>query len=150
MKVVLSADALDKGRCSRQWCIGHLGPGDMVVAVAGLPPFTGFVFGAPLVDRVETEHELLIQTDREYCEPIRATGAACDARIVPGGQARAVVDVARTEGAHLIVIAKRPHSRVGDAVWGEAANQVVHHPPCPVVVVPTASRRADAKVGVAR
>jgi nucleotide-binding universal stress UspA family protein len=61
-----------------------------------------------------------------------------------------VVDVATAEGADLIVIAKRPHSRLGDAVWGEAANQVVHHPPCPVVVVPTASRRADAKVGVTR
>jgi len=81
MKVVLSADALDKGRYSRQWCIGHLGPGDTVVAVAGLPAFTGYVLGAPLVDHVETEHELLIQTDREYCEPIRAIGAACDARI---------------------------------------------------------------------
>jgi nucleotide-binding universal stress UspA family protein len=148
MKVVLSADALDKGRCSRRWCIEHLGPGDTVVAVAGLPPFTGFVLGVPLVDRVETEHELLIQTDREYCEPIRAIGAECDARIVPGAQARAVVDVARAEGADLIVIAKRPHSRLGDAVWSEAANQVVHHPPCPVVVVPAASRRTDAKVGV--
>ncbi|HEY1282462.1 MAG TPA: universal stress protein [Acidimicrobiales bacterium] len=150
MKVVLSADALDKGRCSRQWCIGHLGPGDTVVAVAALPPFTGYMLGVPLVDQVETEHELLIQTDREYCEPIRAIGAACDARIVPGGQARAVVDLARAEHADLIVIAKRPHSRLGDAVWAEAANRVVHHPPCPVVVVPAATRRADAKVGVAR
>ena len=150
MKVVLSADALDKGRASRQWCVGHLGPGDTVVAVAGLPPFTGFVLGVPLIDRVETEHELLIRTDREYCEPIRAIGAVCDARIVPGGQAHAVADVARAEGADLIVIAKRPHSRLGDAVWAEAANQVVHHPPCPVVVVPTASRRTDLKVGVTR
>ena len=150
MKVVLSADALDKGRYSRQWCIGHLGPGDTVVAVAGLPAITGYVLGAPLVDHVETEHELLIQTDREYCEPIRAIGAACDARIVPGGQARAVVDVARAEGADLIVMAKRPHSRLGDVVWAEAASRVIHHPPCPVVVVPTAARRTDAKVGVIR
>jgi hypothetical protein len=74
MKVVLSADAFDGGRCGLEWCLRHLGGADTVLAVVGLPPSSGFVLGVPVIDPVETEHELLIQTERAYCEPIRAAG----------------------------------------------------------------------------
>jgi nucleotide-binding universal stress UspA family protein len=150
MKVVLSADALDKGRCSRKWCIEHLGARDTVFAVVGVPPLSGFVLGVPPIDPLDTEHEVLIQTDGEYCQPIRAAGIACEPRVVPRGQARAVVDVAIDESADLIVIGKRPRSRLGDALWDGAAHQILHQPPCPVVVVPTASRRAASTAGVTR
>ena len=36
----------------------------------------------------------------------------------------------------MIVVGKRPHGAVADAMLGEVAVQLAHHPPCPVVVVP--------------
>jgi hypothetical protein len=50
---------------------------------------------------------------------------------VPHGQARAVTEVARRQGADLIVIGKRRHGRVGDAVHDETASHVFDHPPWP-------------------
>ncbi len=59
-------------------------------------------------------------------------------------QGRALTDVAANEHADLIVVGKRPHGWLVDAVRGELAGRLVHHPPCPVVVVPSAAARAGA------
>jgi nucleotide-binding universal stress UspA family protein len=61
-------------------------------------------------------------------------------------QAAAVLEAARAEHADIIVVGKRPHGVVGDAVSNETAGHLVHRPPCPVVVVPTAP--ADPVDGV--
>jgi len=46
------------------------------------------------------------------------------------------------------VIGKRPHGRVVDVVIGEVAAQLVHHPPCPLVVVPCSYAAAPPLVDV--
>jgi nucleotide-binding universal stress UspA family protein len=48
---------------------------------------------------------------------------------------RAVAEVAPDEQVDLIVIGKRPHSWLADAVRGPIATHIVHDPPCPVMVV---------------
>jgi nucleotide-binding universal stress UspA family protein len=136
MKVVLSVDSLEAGDEAAQWCIDHFGPGDTVIVVVGVNMVGEFVLGVPPFDALGGEPALVHQLERRYCEPLVANGVACEATLVPHGQARAVADVARRKGADLIVIGKRCHGRVGDALHDETARHLVHHPPCPVVVVP--------------
>src|SRR5204863_1051380 len=106
--------------------------------------FGEFVLGVPPFDALGGEPELLAGLEREYCRPLTEIGLACDARFRPGSQRRAVVDVAETERADLIVIGKRPHGWIADLVLGEVIGQVVHHPPCPVLLVPTETHAARA------
>jgi nucleotide-binding universal stress UspA family protein len=145
MKVVLSADSTDEGDTARRWCADHLDRRDTVIAVAGINQVGELVMGVPPFDSLGGERELLTQIEHDYCSPLDAAGVVCTARITPAGQARAVAEVAVREAADLIVVGKRAHGPIADAFLGEVASQLVHHPPCPVVVVPCDRATARAE-----
>jgi nucleotide-binding universal stress UspA family protein len=144
MKVVLSADGTEEGAAARQWCASHLDAATSVIAVVGINQIGEFVLGLPPFDVVNCEPALDAQLQRDYCRGLSEAGLACEARIADHSQARAVVEVAAAEHADLIVIGKRPHGRLADAMLGETASHIVHRPPCPVVVVPTGPDVAHA------
>jgi nucleotide-binding universal stress UspA family protein len=54
--------------------------------------------------------------------------------------------IARDVAADAIVVGKVPHGAIGDALLGGVAAHLVHHPPCPVVIVPSRSAH-PAKMG---
>jgi hypothetical protein len=139
MKVVLSAETGPAGDAAREWCIANLGPADEVIAIVGLSNVNELVLGIPPFDGMATEGELLAVVEHDFCRRLQKAGIRCTARFRRETQARAVADAATDESADLIVIGKRPHSRLADAVLGPVAVHVVHHPPCPVVVVPAAA-----------
>jgi nucleotide-binding universal stress UspA family protein len=143
MKVVLSADPGEEALAAATWCATNLAPGTAVTAVLGLNPVGELMFGIPPFDPTGSERDLLDSVERDCCEPLAAAGLECEARLVPQTQARALLDVAAHEHADLIVVGKRPHGWLLDVALGEVAGALVHHPPCPVLVVP-ARRRAQA------
>jgi nucleotide-binding universal stress UspA family protein len=104
--------------------------------VVGVSHLGEFVLGVPPFDAVGGESALLDAVRRDYCRPLEARGLDCHASLVLERQGQAVADIARREHADLIVVGKRPHGPVVDAVRGEVAAQLVHHPPCPLVIVP--------------
>ena len=139
MKVVLSAETGPAGDAAREWCIAHLAPSDEVIAVVGLSNVNELVLGVPPFDGMVTEGELVAVVEHDFCRRLNKAGIPSVARFRRETQARAVADAAADEDADLIVIGKRPHSWLADAVLGPVAVHVVHHPPCPVVVVPSAA-----------
>jgi nucleotide-binding universal stress UspA family protein len=58
-----------------------------------------------------------------------------DLRLVQGPAARTLLDAA--EGAQLLVVGARGHGGFTGLLLGSVSQQVVHHAPCPVVIVPT-------------
>lgn len=136
MKVVLSADGSPEAVGAGEWCVQHLTAGDEVLAVAGLSQFGEFALGVPPFDTLGGEHALLERVEQRLCAPLADVNVRCRAILEPHSQARAVAEVAAREHADLIVLGKRPHGRIGDAVRDDVATKVLHHPPCPVVVVP--------------
>lgn len=50
-----------------------------------------------------------------------------------------VVRLAREHGADVIVVGMHGHGYLAHALVGSTAERVLHHAPCPVLVVPTAS-----------
>jgi nucleotide-binding universal stress UspA family protein len=147
MRVVLSADLSSESRAAREWCAENLAPGTAVVAVLGINHMGELVLGVPPFDLGATERELRASVERDYCEPLDTVGLQCQARVLDVSQGRALTEVAHHERADLIVVGKRPHGWLVDAVRGEIAGQLVHHPPCAVVVVPSADTRDPAVAG---
>jgi nucleotide-binding universal stress UspA family protein len=143
MLVVMSAELSDEGAAACAWCESNLHPMDVVIAVIGVQPIGELVVAVPPFDVLASSQELVEAVERDYCVPLRARGLRPEALLLRRRQTAAVVEVATANRADLVVVGKRPHGWVADAILGEVANQVVHHPPCPVVVVPTDVWRAE-------
>jgi nucleotide-binding universal stress UspA family protein len=141
MRVVMSAELSDEGAAACNWCTEHLHPLDTVIAVVGMQPFGELVVAVPPFDLLASSQELLDTIERDYCARLRASGLRAESMLIRRRQAAAVVEAAMANGADLVVVGKHPHGWMADAILGEVANQVVHHPPCPVVVVPTDAPR---------
>lgn len=69
-------------------------------------------------------------------EELAAQGVQVAAVVAQGAEGRGVVDVARREGADLIVMAAHGHGPLGRLVFGNVTEDVIHHSPAPVLVIP--------------
>lgn len=58
---------------------------------------------------------------------------ACEGRVVMGQPGQVLLEESRD--AALLVVGSRGHGRVASPLLGSAGQRVVHHAPCPVVVV---------------
>jgi nucleotide-binding universal stress UspA family protein len=58
-------------------------------------------------------------------------------------------DVARHEGAALLAVGRTHHGPVGRALADSVPDQLLHHAPCPVLVVPPGRRGVTSMIGVA-
>lgn len=142
MRVVLSADGTIEGRQALQWCLDHLGRDDEVIAVLGIDPVGRFALGVPPFNTLGDEREISRQVERDYGQPLADHAIQARTRVVMHNQGRAVADTASAEHADLIVVGKRSHGLVGDALHHEIAPYLVHRLPCAVVVVPTVTSHA--------
>ena len=61
-------------------------------------------------------------------------GATVTPRVVEGHPADVLVDAAKD--ADLLVLGRRGHGRVAEALLGSVSQHCIQHSPCPVVVVP--------------
>ncbi|MFD1730128.1 universal stress protein [Deinococcus malanensis] len=60
---------------------------------------------------------------------------------------RAILDVAREEGAHLLVMSTHGRSGLGRALMGSVAEAVAHHSPIPVMLVRAGQPVTDWSAG---
>jgi len=68
---------------------------------------------------------------------VEAAGVPCEALTLSGKAAPEIVARAKKTGADLIVMGRHGRSGLEHALLGSVAERVVHHTPCPVLVVPT-------------
>jgi nucleotide-binding universal stress UspA family protein len=96
----------------------------------------GALSGYVATGKPRTEAE--IRQAREFLDGLVAErpGIAQDARVEFGRPWETLVDVADHMGADLIVVGSRGHSAGRRLVLGSTSDKVVHHAPCPVLVVP--------------
>jgi nucleotide-binding universal stress UspA family protein len=74
----------------------------------------------------------------QMLEHVRAEDATLEVerRLEDGSPAETIVNVAREEGADLIVLGTQGRSALGRLLLGSVADQVVRQAPCPVLTTP--------------
>ena len=136
MRIVMSADGGLEGDAARRWCADNMRSGDEVIVVLGVDQFSDVMLSVPPLTGVADPHVLQERVERTLEAELAPRGVSCTCRVGYRPQARAVMETAASEHADLIVVGKRAHSAVTDGIANETALHLVHHPPCPVVVVP--------------
>jgi hypothetical protein len=87
--------------------------------------------GAFPADLETDEHQAKV---RHQMDELAKQGTKAEARIVQGGvknAAHAIADVAKEEGADLIVVGSRGHTSLGGLVLGSVTQRLLHLGPCP-------------------
>lgn len=73
----------------------------------------------------------------EAADKVRAEGVDVEVYVWPGDAASAIIDVATTARADLIVVGSRGMSGAARFLLGSVPNKVSHHAPCNVMIVRT-------------
>lgn len=73
----------------------------------------------------------------EAAGKIKAEGLKCETHAIPGDAASALIEVAETANADLIVVGNRGMSGAARFLLGSVPNKVAHHAPCAVLIVRT-------------
>lgn len=149
-KVVLSLDGSEESRAAVQWCIDNLEPATKLIAVCGISEMQEFVLGVPPFEST-AEQAIEEAFKTRWIEPLRRAGFDCEARVVHGGAAPALLGVIEREQPDALVVGKAPHSSLADTIVSGWLFRLVHQMPCPIVLVPDTveqishvwNRRAD-------
>ena len=120
-------------------------PFDPALVVPELHPYPLDVPSPPAVDDIEraahdaaltTFLDAVTQLDRQVREVFGEREARVERRVVEDLPASAVLDAAAD--ADLVVVGSRGRGGLKGMLLGSVSQKVVHHSPCPVVVIPVA------------
>jgi len=112
-----------------------------VVAVFAMPPMSEFVMSIPPLP-AEATHDLRIQFEQHWCQPLRDAGVRYRSFVVEQSAAHALVQYAEREHADLVVLGAHGHGGFADRLLGSVSYTVSHAAPCPVVIIPVEARAA--------
>lgn len=107
--------------------------GALLVLTCTLP--TDAVVVRPALDPAERRSDLLVAQEQHRAEAYLSGVEADGRQVVTGDPAEEIVSFARREGVDLIVISSHGRGALGRLVFGSVAEHVMHHAPCPVMVV---------------
>ena len=138
-RVVVGVDATVESRSAVEWCAAHLGAKSEVVAVASMSKLGEFVLGLPGFDDDPAAH-MLGRAETNWVAPLHAARVPVRIRFEEDESWRAIVTVAADEHAALIVVGKQPCRLLTKLINPPDADLLVHHAPCPILIVPTTAR----------
>ncbi len=139
--VVVGVDESEGARKAFDWAVAEArAHGARVVVVHAFQPLSGYypysaVEGQHLRAGIEEETR---QAAEAFIQGLLSDAKAHDVEIEPviarGRASEALLDCAKT--ADIVVVGSRGHGGFTGLLLGSVSQQVVHHAPCPVVVVP--------------
>lgn len=135
-RIVVGVDGSEAANGALGWAIAEARLRNAVVEVvhAWHYPYvamTGFPVSEAAIESVEEGAGATLDA---VVAGAAAGGVELEKRLVSGPPATALLEAA--EDAELIVVASRGHGGFAGLLLGSVSQQVVHHAPCPVVVVP--------------
>jgi nucleotide-binding universal stress UspA family protein len=140
--IVVGVDGSDGARRALEWAVeeARLRKAGLLVVhawhvpplVAGAAPFDGpMALDADTLERVEKTAEEIVE--RELAT-VDTAGIEVRRLVVAGSPADALIEAAAD--ADLLVVGTRGHGGFTGLLLGSVGQQVAHHAPCPVVIVP--------------
>ena len=142
-RVVVGVDATVESRSVIEWCARHLGPNAEVVAVAAMSKLGEFVLGLPGFDEDPAAH-MLGRAQTNWIAPLHEAHVPVRIRFEEDETWRAIIAVAADERADLVVVGKQRRRLLTKLINPSDADLLVHHSPCPVLIVPTAVQAEHA------
>ena len=103
---------------------------------------TGRVAGLP----VNADEDELLAKIRGQAAELESAGFAVRVEVATTSGAnasRVIADIARADGADVIVVGTRGHSPLVGALVGSVTQRLLHLAPCPVLAVPTGEHAAS-------
>ncbi|MHB8870425.1 MAG: universal stress protein [Thermoleophilia bacterium] len=90
------------------------------------------VYPTGVFQRVRDEAEDVLQRAVARAAELQPQ-VACEGKAIEGQPAAVLLEEA--QGADMIVVGSRGHGEIASLLLGSVSQQIVHHAPCPVVVV---------------
>ncbi len=118
----------------------------LTIVTAWHIPVTGFAYD-PLVvvdDLIDSVRESATRALETAAAAARAAGVEPETKLVEGAPADQICELAETLGATMIVIGSHGWGAVRRLLFGSVSWAVLHHAPCPVLVVRDASAEEAA------
>jgi nucleotide-binding universal stress UspA family protein len=134
-RIVVGIDGSPGAQAALTWAVDEAARRDATLEVvhAWHAPFVdGYGYAGSAIDPVAMELGARAVAD-EAVEPHRGK-VAIDVHVVCGSPASVLVQQAKD--ADLLVVGSRGRGGFAGLLLGSVSHQVVHHAPCPVVVVP--------------
>ena len=141
-RIVVGVDGSEHAERAVQWCAAHAAGLDAEVVVVHVVETPGYgptmgPYGAGIPPLTEEEREEIRDlVARDWCKPLADAGVAFRVTVMKGRPAPALIEVARTEGAGLVVTGRRSRGGLAECVLGSTSHQLSHHADCPLVIVP--------------
>lgn len=134
-RIVVGIDGSTRARSALRWAAGEArarGASLDVVHAWQVQVLAGSPWGPAVIDISDIEGAAQETVSLALGDPA-LEGLDATAHVVNGGASRAIIE--RSEGADLVVAGSRGLGRVGAALLGSVTRQLLHHAPCPVVVI---------------
>ncbi len=106
----------------------------LYVVTDRIPPMVLAVAGVSM-DVLLEQHLRRAQRSLGEFAAERFPGGGVATRVVAGTPSHAILEVAREGGFDLVVVGTHGHGLLGHTLLGSTAERVLHHAPCPVLVV---------------
>ena len=143
MRVIIATDGTSLAVGAAQRAIEVLHPDTQFTLAAAYEPaeYDGTGFAGPTVtpeEFDEEEDERRLEAETAVTKTAAALGiVGADHALLPGDPGPAICKLAEDLDAHAIVIGSHHRGLLKRAVMGSVSEYVVHHAPCPVLVVGT-------------
>ena len=138
-RIVVGVDGSETARDALQWAVDEARQRNATVEAIYVwhQPFaTGFAeMGELDIEQFARDAQQILDA---VVDSVDAAGIApVERKLVTGGAASALV--AEAKGAALLVVGSRGRGGFTGLLLGSVSQQVAHHAPCPVVIIPAAA-----------
>lgn len=135
-KIVVGTDGSENSVAALRWAISEAkvhGASVEVVYTWEFPPVID-PLGVSMLPNAQDMDSSATRLLEEVMGKVDASGANVTTKVLRGAPASTLIGAAKE--ADLLVIGRRGHGGFMGLLLGSVAQQVVHHAPCPVVLVP--------------
>jgi nucleotide-binding universal stress UspA family protein len=141
MKIIVGVDGSPSSKRAVEWCAAHaeaLGAEIVAAHSIEMPVFAASGFGAvPLPVLSEPDREALRAViESDWCTPLAKAGIPVRVVVTEGPPAAAIIALADSEAADLVVTGRRGRGGFAELLLGSTSHQLSHHLARPLVIVP--------------
>ena len=132
-KIVVGVDGSEHANRALKWCAGHAAALDAEVVVVHVVETLGFgpsmgPYSTSLPPMTDEEvEEMRDRVGREWCKVLADAGVNYRVIVREGRPAPMLIEIARTEGAELIVTGRRGRGGFAELLLGSTSHQLAHH-----------------------